>query len=133
MSSRFEVGQFAEFQRTVTEEHVEQFAALTGDTNPVHLDAEYAATTRFGQRIAHGLIVASMFGTIFGTKLPGEGAVYLGQTLRFKRPVFLGDTVTARVELTELRRDKPIGTFRCVATNQDGDVVVEGEGTLLVP
>ncbi|MCA9522995.1 MAG: MaoC family dehydratase, partial [Myxococcales bacterium] len=100
---------------------------------PVHLNEAYAATTRFGKRIAHGMLVGSLFSTLFGTRLPGHGSIYLGQSLRFKRPVYLGDTITARVELSALREDKPIGTFRCVATNQDGEIVIDGEATLLVP
>jgi len=123
----------ASLTRTITAEDVESFARLTGDKNPVHLDKDYAATTRFGRRIAHGMLVGSLFSTLFGTETPGPGALYLGQSLRFKAPVFLGDQVTATVELTHLRTDKPVATYATVATNQDGDIVADGEATLYVP
>lgn len=123
----------ATLTRTFTESDVAAFAQLTGDTNPVHLNEAYASTTRFGGRIAHGMYVSSLFSAIFGTDLPGPGAIYLGQNLRFKAPVKLGDTITAKVELTKLREDKPIATFATTATNQDGEVVVEGDATLYLP
>ncbi len=123
----------ASLTRTFTQADVAAFAALSGDVNPIHLDAAYAQTTRFERRIVHGMLVSSLFSTLFGTQVPGPGAIYLGQKLRFKAPVYPGDTITAAVELTNMREDKPIATYSTVATNQDGAVVIEGEATLYVP
>ena len=127
------VGDAAEMSKTVTEEDVRAFADLTGDHNPVHLDEEYAAGTRFGRRIAHGMLGASLISAVLANELPGRGTVYLSQTLRFTAPVFLGDTVTARVTVKAVREDKPIVTLETVCTNQRGERVVEGEAVVLVP
>ena len=130
---RYYTGQSAEISRTFDDSDVHNFANLSGDTNPIHLDAPYAEKSPFGGRIVHGMLVSSLFSTLFGTQLPGEGVVYLGQTLKFRAPVFLGDTITARVELIHLREDKPIGTFACQCTNQSGDTVIDGEAVLKLP
>jgi len=127
------VGDAAEISRTVTDEDVRAFAELTGDCNPVHLDEEYAAGTRFGRRIAHGMLGASLVSAVLANELPGRGTVYLSQTLRFTAPVFIGDTVTARVVVTQVREDKPIVTLETVCTNQRGERVVEGEAVVLAP
>jgi 3-hydroxybutyryl-CoA dehydratase len=127
------VGDSAEVSKTITEEDVRAFAELTGDRNPVHLDEEYASTTRFGRRIAHGMLGASLISTVLASELPGRGSVYLSQTLRFTAPVFLGDTVTARVTVTHVREDKPVVTLETVCTNERGERVVEGEAVVLVP
>jgi 3-hydroxybutyryl-CoA dehydratase len=127
------VGDAAEISKTVTEEDVRAFADLTGDRNPVHLDEEYAAGTRFGRRIAHGMLGASLISAVLANELPGRGTVYLSQTLRFTAPVFLGDTVTARVVVKAVREDKPIVTLETVCTNQRGERVVEGEAVVLAP
>ena len=125
------VGDAAEISKTVTEEDVRVFAELTGDRNPVHLDEEYAAGTRFGRRIAHGMLGASLISAVLANELPGRGTVYLSQTLRFTAPVFLGDTVTARVVVKQVREDKPIVTLETVCTNERGERVVEGEAVVL--
>src|SRR4051812_28201458 len=127
------VGDSAEVSKTITEEDVRAFAELTGDRNPVHLDEEYASTTRFGRRIAHGMLGASLISTVLASELPGRGSVYLSQTLRFTAPVYLGDTVTARVIVKHVREDKPVVTLETVCTNQRGERVVEGEADVLVP
>ena len=127
------VGDSAEMSKTVTEEDVRAFAELTGDRNPVHLDEEYAAGTRFGRRIAHGMLGASLISAVLANELPGRGTVYLSQTLRFTAPVFLGDTVTARVVVRDVRADKPVVTLETVCTNQRGERVVEGEAVVLAP
>jgi 3-hydroxybutyryl-CoA dehydratase len=127
------VGDSAEVSKTITEEDVRAFAELTGDRNPVHLDEEYASTTRFGRRIAHGMLGASLISTVLASELPGQGSVYLSQTLRFTAPVFLGDTVTARVIVKHVREDKPVVTLETACTNQRGERVVEGEAVVLVP
>lgn len=127
------VGDAAEMTRTVTDADVRAFADLTGDHNPVHLDEEYAAATRFGRRIAHGMLGASLISAVLANELPGRGTVYLSQTLRFTAPVFLGDTVTARVVVKALREDKPVVTLETFCTNQRGERVVEGEAVVLAP
>jgi acyl dehydratase len=126
------VGDAAEMQKTIADEDVRAFAALTGDHNPVHLDEEYAAGTRFGRRIAHGMLGASLISAVLANELPGRGTVYLSQTLRFTAPVFLGDTVTARVVVKHVREDKPVVTLETVCTNDRGERVVEGEAIVLV-
>ena len=127
------VGDSAEMRKTIADEDVRAFAELTGDRNPVHLDEEYAAQTRFGRRIAHGMLGASLISAVLANELPGRGTVYLSQTLRFTAPVFPGDTVTARVVVKAVREDKPVVTLETVCTNQRGERVVEGEAVVLVP
>ena len=117
---------------TITDDTVRAFAEVTGDNNPVHLDDDYAAGTRFGRRIAHGMIAAGLISATLANDLPGPGTVYLNQTLKFKLPVFPGDTVTATVEVLTVRPDKPIVTLSTVCRNQDGEVVLEGEAVVLV-
>lgn len=129
----FKVGDAAEVSKTINDEDVRAFAELTGDRNPVHLDEEFASATRFGRRIAHGMLGASLISTVLASELPGGGSVYLSQTLRFTAPVFLGDTVTARVTVKHVREDKPVVTLETVCTNQRGERVVEGEAVVLAP
>lgn len=126
------VGMAASLARTVTEADIVLFAGVSGDTNPIHLNQEYAATTQFEGRIAHGILSAGFISAVLGTKLPGPGAVYISQTLRFKRPVKIGDTVTARVEVTELDLGRKRANFKteCLV---GGKLVIEGEAVLLVP
>ncbi len=117
--------------QTITDEMVRTFASLTGDNNPVHLDDEYAATTHFGKRIAHGMIAASLISAALANDLPGPGTVYLSQTLQFKAPVYPGDTVTAIIEVKSVREDKPIATLTTNCVNQEDVVVLEGEAVVL--
>lgn len=128
----FRVGESASLTRTITEDDVAAFARLTGDTNPLHLDEAYARTTRFGRRIVQGLLTAGLISALLGTELPGPGAIYLGQNLRFLQPVYPGDTVTATVEVTAYRKDKGIVTLRTDCVNQHGEQVISGEAVLLV-
>ena len=125
------VGDAAEMSKTITDEDVRAFAELTGDHNPVHLDEAYAATTRFGRRIAHGMLSASLVSAVIANHLPGRGSVYLSQTLQFVAPVFLGDTVTARVAVMKVREDKPIITLETICTNQRGEQLLKGEAVVL--
>jgi 3-hydroxybutyryl-CoA dehydratase len=111
---------------------IRAFAELTGDTNPVHLDDAYAAGTRFGRRIGHGMIAAGLISATLANDLPGPGTVYLSQTLQFKAPVFPGDTITATVEVKNVRPDKPIVTLGTVCHNQANVVVLEGEAVVMV-
>jgi 3-hydroxybutyryl-CoA dehydratase len=127
------VGDRASFSKTIGEHDVYTFAGLSGDFNPVHVDAEYAKTTRFGERIAHGMVAACLFSNVLGNQLPGPGTVYLGQELTFKAPVKFGDTITATCEVIAKREDKPIVTLRTTATNQRGDVVIEGRAVVKAP
>ncbi|MBO9557348.1 MAG: MaoC family dehydratase [Caulobacter sp.] len=126
------VGQSAELVRTVTEGDIVAFADVTGDTNPVHLNADYAATTPFGERIAHGMLSAGYISAVLGTTLPGPGAVYLSQTLNFKRPVKIGAEVVARVTVTAIDEAKARVTLdtTCLV---NGKAVVGGEAVVLAP
>jgi 3-hydroxybutyryl-CoA dehydratase len=126
------IGDAAELTRSFTGADVEAFAALTGDINPIHLDDAYAATTRFQRRIVHGMLVSGLVSAVLGTRLPGPGAIYMNQSLKFTAPVYLDDAITARVELTSLRQDKPIATFKTSCRNAKGQIVLDGEATLLV-
>jgi 3-hydroxybutyryl-CoA dehydratase len=128
---RFKAGDSAEITKTIDQSDIDAFANLTGDHNPVHVDEEFAKTTRFGRRIAHGMVTASLISAVLANKLPGEGSVYLGQTLRFVAPVFAGDEITARVVVTDVRENKPIVKLETICLNQRGEVVVRGEATVL--
>jgi len=127
-----EVGMSADYVRVVKEEDIQLFADVSGDTNPVHLDQDYAAETMFKQRIAHGMLSASYISTVLGTILPGPGAIYLSQTLRFKAPVFIGAEVTARLTVSEINAEKRRVTLSCVCLVNDKPVV-EGESMVMVP
>ncbi len=120
------------YRRTVTDADLRLFAGTTGDTNPYHFDDTYAEKGRFGKRVAHGMLVTGYISTVLGTILPGAGTIYLEQNLKFKKPVFLGDTITAVVEVLDIRKDKPIVTLRTDCINQDGITVVEGRAVVFV-
>lgn len=128
----FKVGDSAEITKKITETDIEAFAEVTGDHNPIHLDETFAKTTRFGRRIAHGLLTASLISSVLANKLPGEGSVYLGQSLQFVAPVFPGDEVTARVTVKQVRDDKPILKLDTICMNQRGETVIRGEATVLI-
>jgi len=125
------VGQSAELTRRVSAADLDAFAAVTGDDNPVHLDQAYAAATAFGGRIAHGMLSAGYISAVIGTRMPGPGAIYVSQTLRFRRPVRIGDEVTARVEITAI--DEGRARLRMATTcTVGGKVVVDGEAEVMV-
>lgn len=124
------VGQTARMAKTITEADILMYAAVSMDTNPVHLDAEAAAATPFKERIAHGMLTAGLISAVLGTRLPGPGTIYLGQTLRFRRPVKIGDTVTATAEVTALDAAKKQATLKTVCT-VGGKVVLDGEATVM--
>lgn len=128
---KFKVGDSASYSQTIGEAHIAHFIGAVGDTNPLHVDAEFAKKSRFGQRIAQGILVAGLISTAIGTKLPGVGAVYLGQNLRFLRPTYIGDTITATITVKTIREDKPILTLETICTNQHGEQVITGEATVL--
>src|SRR5512147_1145745 len=125
-------GEKASRTTLISDEMIRTFATLTGDTNPVHLDDAYAAGTRFGRRIAHGMIAAGLISATLANDLPGPGTLYLSQSLQFKAPVYPGDTIAATVEVKNVRPDKPIVTLTTVCKNQNGQVVLEGEAVVLV-
>ncbi len=125
-------GQQAAMTRRVTAADVERFAEITGDRNPIHLDADFASTTRFKRRIAHGLLTASYVSAVLGSELPGPGTIYLSQSLTFKAPVYLDDEITAKVTVLKYRPDKQILTLRTECVNQDGVTVMEGQAVCLV-
>jgi 3-hydroxybutyryl-CoA dehydratase len=125
-------GQAAEVTRIADATTVEAFAALTGDHNPIHLDEAYARTTSFGRRVAHGMLGAAYISAVLGTKLPGPGAVYLTQSLKFRRPIHLGDSVTARVRVEKLDARRGFVTF-ATACEVNGKTVVDGEAVVIVP
>jgi 3-hydroxybutyryl-CoA dehydratase len=126
------MGQSAEFTKTVTETDVVMYAGITGDFNPMHVDEVTASKSRFGSRIAHGMLTAGFISAGIGMKLPGPGAVYMGQTLRFTKPVRIGDTVTARLEVIELIPEKKRLKLSTRCTNQEGVVLIEGEATIMM-
>lgn len=126
------VGQTAIVARTVTEADIVLFAGISGDTNPVHINEEFAAGTMFSGRIAHGMLTASFISTVIGTRLPGPGSIYLSQSLRFKAPVRVGDTLRARATVVELFPDKRRASLATVVTVRD-KIVLEGEALVLVP
>ena len=130
---KIKVGDVASLTKLMSDQDVVWFAEASGDRNPIHLDDNYAATTQFGKRIAHGLLVAGLISAVLGTQLPGPGCVYLSQTLQFRSPVFIGDTITATVEVLKVREDKPIVVLRTVCTNQHAQTVIEGEAVLVTP
>ena len=127
-----QVGQAAEMAKTVTEADIALFAGVTGDFNPVHVDAVAAAQSRFGERIAHGMLSAGFISAVIAMRLPGPGSIYLSQTLRFTKPVRIGDTVTTRVEVVEVVAPKRRLRLATVCRNQNGETVVEGEAVVMV-
>ncbi len=125
-------GMEVSYSQTITDADVKSFAGISGDYNPVHMSDEYAEKSRFKKRIAHGLMSASYFSALFGTKIPGPGCVYVSQSLQFKRPVYLGDTVTATVIVKEIDLNKRRVFFRTVCTVKN-KTVIDGEAELYIP
>jgi enoyl-CoA hydratase len=130
MTKTLQVGDRASLKKVFTEDEVRQFAEMSTDKNPLHLDKEFGAASIFGERIVHGMLVASLFSGLMGMELPGKGSIYLSQTLSFKAPVGIGEEVTASVEIIKIRDDKPIVTLRTVCTNAKGVVAIEGEAVI---
>lgn len=125
------VGDKDSLSKKVTSEEVIDFARISMDNNPVHVNEEFAKTSIFGRRIAHGMFGAGFISAVIGTKIPGNGTIYLGQTLKFKKPVFLGDTLTAWVEVAEKDDAKKRLKLKTWVENQDGKVVIDGEASVL--
>lgn len=131
--ARFYVGQTASCSKTITETDVVNYAGLSGDFNPIHIDKEYAKNTRFGERIAHGLLTTSLLSQLLGVHLPGKGSVYMEQTLKFTAPVFIGDTITATATVQEFIQEKNILKLLTECHNQKGQLVLTGNAVMLVP
>ncbi|MGD9076923.1 MAG: MaoC family dehydratase [Desulfobacteraceae bacterium] len=127
------VGDSAEFTKTVSEADIYMYAGVTGDVNPAHIDEVYAGKTFFKTRIAHGMLLAGFISTVLGNRLPGHGTIYMKQELNFLGPVRIGDTVTARVEVVEIENEKNRVKLRTTCVNQDGTVVVDGEALVSPP
>ena len=121
------VGDSASFSKTITESDIVNYAGITGDFNPVHIDAEFAKESMFQERIAHGMLVSWFISAVLCAQLPWPNTIYLGQELAFKAPVKIGDTVTAEATVTEKRDDKRIITLKTTVTNQRGEIVVDGK------
>jgi len=127
------VGQTATYSKLVTDRDIRLFAAISGDVNPVHLDEDYAKTTPFKGRIAHGMITGALVSAALALKLPGPGTIYLGQNLSFRKPVYIGDTLTVTLEVTEKRDDKRFIAIGCEVANQDGKAVATGDALVMAP
>jgi len=127
------VGDKADFTKTVTEYDVYSFAGITGDFNPAHINTEYASGTSFGKRIAHGILSIGFISNVLGTQLPGPGVIYIRQVCDFRKPVFIGDTITAIVEVTKKDEAKNRVWLRTYCTNQKDELVVDGEAVMMPP
>ena len=121
------IGDDAILSRTITESDVETYAKITGDVNPLHMNSEYAEGTKFGRRVVHGMLVASFISTMMGTVFPGEGALYLGQEIKFRKPVFIGDIIKVRAEVTQKVESSKMLEMKTTITNQRGETVITGK------
>lgn len=126
-----EVGQQASFSKTISETDVYMYAGITGDVNPAHIDETYAKETRFRTRIAHGMLSAGLISAVLGTQLPGPGSIYVSQMLEFKAPVYIGDTITAKVTVKELKKEKNRVLLKTSCYNQNGDLVTDGAALMM--
>ncbi len=126
------IGDTFSTSRLVTDEIIRKFADVSGDFNPIHLDEEFAKTTRFGKRIAHGMLSGAFISAVLGNEFKEQKIIYLSQTMKFTAPVFLGDTVTATATVTNLSEDRGIVTLVTVCTNQNGETLVKGEAAVMV-
>jgi len=130
--THFTIGEEATFTKIISDEDITTFAKISGDKNPVHVNDEYAKGTMFGGRIAHGILVTGLISAVLGTALPGPGAIYMNQKLRFLAPVRPGDEATARAKVTEWDSEKGRITLLTEVTNQDGVTVITGEARLVM-
>lgn len=129
---KYKVGMKESITKTITETDIILYTGISLDSNPVHINAVYAEGSFFKKRIAHGMLTAGLISAVLGTKLPGEGTIYLEQNLKFKKPVYLGDTVTAVCEIVEIVEEKRKLTLSTICYNQTGDVVLDGEAKVMV-
>lgn len=133
MIDQLEVGQIHESSVTITEEMIERFAQATGDHNPIHLDEDYAKGTIFKTRVAHGMLQAGILSGVIGTRFPGVGTIYLSQTLKFLKPVFIGDEITFHLRVVELLKEKNRARLETVCINQRGETILTGEALVMPP
>jgi len=126
------VGNSFSIKREITDDLISEFAKLSGDHNPIHLDGEFARSTRFGRRIAHGMLSGAFISAVLGYEFKERKIVYLSQTMKFTAPAFIGDVITTTATVTNIREDKPIITLETVCTNQNGEVTVKGEAVVMV-
>ncbi len=127
-----QIGDKFSTERHVTDDLIRKFAEVSGDYNPIHLDEEFAKTTRSGKRIAHGMLSGAFISAVLGHEFKERKIVYLSQTMKFTAPVYLGDTVTAAATITNIREDKGIVTLETICTNQNGETLVKGEAVVMV-
>ena len=127
------IGDSASFTKTITDTDIYLYAGISGDFNPAHVNQVEAEKGMFGKRIAHGMLSAGLISAVLGTMLPGPGTIYMGQELRFTKPVFVGDTITATITVAELIPEKNRAKLETVCTNQDGEVVIKGMATVMPP
>lgn len=131
--TEFKVGQNASVCKTITDGDIRDFARISGDDNPIHLDDDYAAQSLFGKRIVHEILVSALISRVIGTMLPGEGTIYLSQDLKFIKPVYVEDTVVAEVEILKIDNEKKRMTLKTTVTKEDGTCVIEGEALVIPP
>lgn len=129
----YKVGDSAQLSKTVKDEDIRMFAEVTGDKNPLHLDDEFASKTIFKRRIAHGILTAALISSVIGNRLPGNGTIYLSQTLNFLAPVYVGDEITAKVEVLQVLKEGKRLRLKTQVINQNGTVVVDGEALVIPP
>ena len=127
------IGDNASFTKTITDTDIYLYAGISGDFNPAHVNQVEAEKGMFGKRIAHGMLSAGLISAVLGTMLPGPGTIYMGQELRFTKPVCVGDTITATITVAELIPEKNRAKLETVCTNQDGEVVIKGMATVMPP
>lgn len=130
MKKSFEIGNKVCIKRKFSNDDVQNFAILTEDFNPIHLDDEFAKSTIFKKRIVHGMLISSLFSNLIGTKLPGKGSIYLSQSLSFKAPLFINEEFIAEIEIIKIRTDKPIITLKTVGYNAKNKIIIEGEAVV---
>lgn len=130
---QIKVGDSANQEVLIRQNHVETFGHITNDFNPMHFDEDYAKKTQFKKRISHGMYVGSLFSKLFGLDLPGEGSIYISQSLRFRRPVYFGDIVKAEITVTAVDKDRNRVYFECIAYNQNNEKVIVGEAEIMPP
>jgi len=129
----YKIGDSAQLSKTIKDEDIRIFAEVTGDKNPLHLDDEFASKTIFKRRIAHGILTAALISSVIGNRLPGNGTIYLSQTLNFLAPVYVGDEITAKVEVLQVLKEGKRLRLKTQVINQNGTVVVDGEALVIPP
>lgn len=130
MNKKIKKGEKVSIKKKFNEKDVFEYLKLSGDSNPIHQDKEYAQQTPFKFCIVPGLLVASLFGGLLGSQLPGSGSIHLGQTVNFKKPIYIDEEITALIEVIKIREDKPILTFKTVCIKNNGEIAIEGEAVV---